>query len=208
MAARTPWRFGARSGSADTPARAGRCTASLPSAGRSRPGRAVSPDTRRWPCRSDLRREPRCRPRGNARGSSSSRARLWTLPRPPWWRASSRTKTPRPSPIWHVASRPSSAPRVQARRRPGGGQGSGWRRGLRRLDHASESLRRSRHRDVRLGTEWRRRRSQGCPDPALEQRPSRRPDQPAQAHQAPKLRASGPRSPPAADGPRCVIHAK
>lgn len=43
---------------------------------------------------------------------------------------------------------------------------------------------------------------------ALEQRPSRRPDQPTQADQAPKLRTSGPRSPQTAHGPRRLIHAK
>ena len=43
-AARTLWRSGANSGSAATRARADKCTASSPSGGRSRPGRAVSPE--------------------------------------------------------------------------------------------------------------------------------------------------------------------
>ncbi len=46
------------------------------------------------------------------------------------------------------------------------------------------------------------------PDRALEQRTGGRPDQSAEAHQAPELRASGPRSAPAPNGSRRMIHAK
>ena len=68
--------------------------------------------------------------------------------------------------------------------------------------------RRACHRDVRVGTGRGHRGRSGCFEGALEQRPGRRPDQPAQAHQASMIRTGGPRSPVAPHGSCCLIHAK